>query len=104
MKTAKEIYILGLDMSRAFDTIDRQKLLNELREIIDEDSWRMVKSLLENTNLQARIGQTLSKPFNTDIGAPQGDLSKPLIYSTSNTYIIKAKILISIVCLLVASP
>ena len=73
MKTAKEIYILGLDMSRAFDTIDRQKLLNELREIIDEDSWRMVKSLLENTNLQARIGQTLSKPFNTDIGAPQGD-------------------------------
>ena len=30
-------------------------------------------------------------------------LSKHLIYSTSNTYIIKAKILISIVCPLVAS-
>ena len=80
MKTAKEIYILGLDMSRAFDTIDRQKLLNELREIIDEDSWRMVKSLLENTNLQARIGQTLSKPFNTDIGAPQGDCLSPVLF------------------------
>jgi hypothetical protein len=71
MKAKEEILVLGLDMSRAFDTLERQLLLNGLRDIIDEDGVRMVHALLDKTNLQAKIERTLSEPFNTNLGAPQ---------------------------------
>jgi hypothetical protein len=80
MKAREEIWILGIDMSRAFDTIDRLMLLADLRNIIDEDSWRMVVALLDHTTLQARIKNVLSKPFETNIGAPQGDSLSPVLF------------------------
>ena len=40
----------------------------------------MVKSLLEETNLQVKIGQALSKSFATDIGAPQDDCLSPVLF------------------------
>jgi hypothetical protein len=67
-------------MSRAFDTIDRLKLLDELRTIIDHDSWRMIAALLDHTTLIARIKNALSKPFVTNIGAPQGDSLSPVLF------------------------
>lgn len=80
MKAREEIYVLGIDMSRAFDTINRIDLMDELKTIIDTDSWRMVYSLLENTDLQARIGRALSDPVETNIGAPQGDALSPVLF------------------------
>ena len=80
MKAREEIWILGIDMSRAFDTIDRLMLLTDLRNIIDEDSWRMVAALLDHTTLQAKIKNALSSPFETNIGAPQGDSLSPVLF------------------------
>ena len=74
------IYILGIDMSRAFDTIDRNRLIDELRAIIDEDSWRMVAQLLANTTLEVKLRTALSNPFKTNIGAPQGDSLSPVLF------------------------
>ena len=73
MKAREEFWILGIDMGRAFDTIHRLKLLDELRAIIDHDSWRMIAALLNHTTLQAKLKNALSKPFETNVGAPQGD-------------------------------
>lgn len=36
-------------MIRAFDTINREKLMSELENIVDEDWWRVIKVLLEKT-------------------------------------------------------
>jgi hypothetical protein len=80
MKAKEEILVLGLDMSRAFDTLERQLLINGLREIIDEDSLRMVHVLLDKTNLQAKIERALSDPFDTNLGAPQGDSLSPVLF------------------------
>ena len=80
MKAREEIYILGIDMSRAFDTIDRKRLINELRILIDEDSWRMVVSLLTDTKLEVKLRAALSKPFATNIGSPQGDSLSPYLF------------------------
>jgi hypothetical protein len=80
MKAREEIHILGHDMSRAFDTISRQLLIDELKNIIDQDSWRLALSLLERTTLQARIGRALSTPFETNIGTPQGDSLSPVLF------------------------
>ena len=38
-----EVYITGIDMSSAFDTINRQKLMNELNTSLDEDKCRIIK-------------------------------------------------------------
>ena len=50
-KTKKEdveIKITGIDMSSAFDTIDRQTLLDILREIIEEDELRIIRFLVSD--------------------------------------------------------
>jgi len=68
-------------MSRAFDTINREKLMSELENIFDEDCLRLIQVLLEKTTLQARIKNALSQPFNTTIGAPQGDSLSPVLFT-----------------------
>ena len=83
------IYILGLDMSRAFDTIDRAKLMSILRNEVrlEEDDLRMCQSLLADTNLKVKLGQALSDQFTT---IPSGRLKGtgfPLFYSP---FILKA--------------
>ena len=68
-KTKKEdveIKITGIDMSSAFDTIDRQTLLDILTEIIGEDELRIIRFLLSDTTMNTRInGATKEKPFET---------------------------------------
>ena len=80
MKVREELLILGIDMSRAFDTIDRALLLAELRAIVDEDSWRIIRALLSDTKLEAKLQSALSQPFKTNIGAPQGDSLSPVLF------------------------
>ncbi|XP_029654849.1 uncharacterized protein LOC115228403 [Octopus sinensis] len=40
-KYKRSFYVLGIDMSKAFDSINRCKLLIVLKNIVDEDSLRM---------------------------------------------------------------
>ena len=77
------INILGLDMSRAFDTISRSRLLDILREDVnlDEDELRMCQALLAETYLQVRIKDVLAKAFQTTIGTPQGDALSPVLFA-----------------------
>ena len=70
MKIKETVHILGIDLSRAFDTIDRDKLLEEIQTILDEDCWRMTLALLNKTSLVVRIKSSLSEAFETNIGTP----------------------------------
>ena len=74
--------ILGLDMSRAFDTISRQRLLDILLNDVGlaEDEMRICQSLLANTNLKVKIQEFLSDPFETTVGTPQGDGLSPILF------------------------
>ena len=66
------IHLALMDMSKAFDCIDRNKLLEDLSKILEKDELYLTKILLE-TELSVRCGRELSDPFKTDTGAPQGD-------------------------------
>ena len=69
-------------MSSAFDTIDRQTLLDILREIVEEDELRVIRFLLSGTIINTRInGATKEKPFESNIGSPQGDSLSPVLFS-----------------------
>ena len=74
-------YIFGIDLSRAFDTIDRMKLLEILRDFLSLDEIRMVALLLRDTTMQLRFNQVLYKAFETNIGITQGDGLSPLLFN-----------------------
>ena len=72
--TAKNetIYIILLDMSKAFDNVNRRILMDDLQQTINADELHLVNTLLK-VNLAVRCGNNMSQSFDTDIGTPQGD-------------------------------
>ena len=68
-----KINITGFDMSSAFDTVERDKLLYELSSFLGEDEMRMCRILLSNTSIIIRNNNVKAEPFKTNIGSPQGD-------------------------------
>ena len=72
--TAKNetVYLTLLDMSKAFDSILRKQLIDDLQHTINEDELYMMKRLLEVT-LKVKCGESFSNTFITDTRAPQGD-------------------------------
>ncbi|KAK3797961.1 hypothetical protein RRG08_018765 [Elysia crispata] len=77
-----EIKITGIDMSAAFDTIDRQILLDITERIVEEDELRIIRFLLSDTVINTRInGATKERPFVSNIGTPQGDSLSPILFS-----------------------
>ena len=60
-KTQKEettIKISSIDMSAAFDTINRRHLLDIVKSIVDEDKHRLIQFLLSGTDIDTRIEDT----------------------------------------------
>ena len=73
------IYITGIDMSSAFDTINREELLNITAGFIDEDEMRILRLLLSDTTLEVKVKGAEASQFTSNIGSPQGDsISGPL--------------------------
>ena len=75
------ITITGIDMSAAFDTINRNLLIDILNGIIHDDELRMIHFLLSNTTIHPRIqGATNKKCFLSNTGTPQGDCLSPILF------------------------
>ena len=67
------IYVTGIDMSSAFDTIHRQRVLEIAERILDEDGARILRILLSNTSIEIKVRGAKTKPVKTNMGSPQGD-------------------------------
>ena len=70
-------------MSRAFDTIDRGKLMSILESVpgITDDDRRLIRVLLANTSLQVEYNGVMTDPFISTIGSPQGDGLSPILFA-----------------------
>ena len=66
------LHLVLLYMSKAFDTIKRKDLIEHLQHTIEADELHIMKKMLE-VSLVVRCGDSISEPFHTDTGAPQGD-------------------------------
>ena len=66
------LHLVLLDMSKAFDSIKRKDLIEHLKHTIAADELRIKKKML-GMSLVVRCGDSISKPFHTDTGAPQAD-------------------------------
>ena len=66
-----DFHKLGIDMSKAFDTIKRKRILDVLHEAgCNEDELRLVRSLLAGTRLKVRVNSELSAEFEITIWSP----------------------------------
>ena len=70
--------VLLLDMSRAFDTIDRGILLKDLKNLIKPDILHLINVLLTDVKIQVKHKNKLGNIFTPDIGSPQGDCASPI--------------------------
>ena len=68
-------------MTVAFDTIDRNQLLNIIETIVNEDELKIIRFLLSNTKINTRInGVTKTNTFISNVGTPQGDSLSPVLF------------------------
>jgi hypothetical protein len=81
-KYTTELYIMGIDLSKAFDCINRAKLMEIMEDLLKEkeSELRIVRYLLANTNLTARVQGIKGDTFNTTLGIPQGDGLSPALF------------------------
>ena len=56
-------------------------MIDGLRNIIDEDSLRIIVTLLDHAIIQAKVGRAIAEPFKSNIGAPQGDSLSPVLFA-----------------------
>ena len=69
-----------LDMSRAFDTIDRASVLNNLKGVLEPDEIHLISLLIKDVVLSVKCDNNIGREFTTNIGSPQGDCASPLIF------------------------
>ena len=75
------IEFLCIDLSRAFDTIRRDKLLEVLQSFLDEPELRMIRFLLATTSLEPRLSTGDCHALASTVGTPQGDSLSPVLFT-----------------------
>jgi len=53
--TTEQLYILIIDISRAFDTVNRKILLEDLRSILEPRELHIIKVLMEDVRLMVDV-------------------------------------------------
>ena len=82
-KCCFQIKFIGINLSRAFDTIRRNKQLYLLSTFIDESERQMILFLPADTSLELRLSTGECQAFVTTIGKPQGDTLSGVAHSLS---------------------
>ena len=68
-------------MSKAFDTIKRDLLMEDLKEVLDDDELHMFYLLLKDVQIQVQIDKHTGENITTNIGAPQGDCASAILFT-----------------------
>ena len=74
------IYLLLLDMSKAFNTVCRNKLLTDLQEVLEPDEMHMMAVLISDVVLTVKLGKELGEQLKTEVGIAQGDCLSAVLY------------------------
>ena len=74
--------VIFLDLKRAFETVDRDRLLNKLYQYgIRGMVLEWLRSYLNNRTQQVRFNEQWSKRITTKYGVPQGSVLGPLLFT-----------------------
>ena len=75
-----KIYTLLLDMSKAFDTVNRNQLFETLEEILLPDEIHLLHILTNDVKLKVRVGAYYGPEFTTSVGIMQGDCLSAVLF------------------------
>ena len=67
-------------MSKAFDTVNRKLLMEELQEVLDPDEMYLISVLTNRPRIKVKIGNTFGEAFDTLIGIMQGDVLSAILF------------------------
>ena len=67
-------------MSKAFDTVNRDKLMKDLSEIISPDELHLMDILINDVTLKVKIGNETGDEFTTEKGVCQGDCISAVMF------------------------
>ena len=77
-----DFHKMDIDMSHAFDTINREKIVDVLSLAgCETDDLRLACILLAGTNITVCVMLSWSAWFETTIGSPQGDSLSPVFFT-----------------------
>jgi len=79
----KQVTVLSLDLSAAFDTVDHEVLLQRLQSEfgVTDTPLSSLRSYLESRTQFVRLGQHQSPAVGLDVGVPQGSVLGPLLFA-----------------------
>ena len=74
--------VVFIDLSKAFDNVQRQTLLIMLQRYqIDGTVLKWLYNYLQGQSQRILLGNSLSEPFNSTKGVPQGNVLGPLLFN-----------------------
>jgi len=76
-----DVIALFLDLSKAFDTVDHEILLEKLAYYnFHQNFILLIKSYLQNRSIKVKINDSLSESLPINVGVPQGSVLGPLLF------------------------
>ena len=81
LSTNNKITIQGIDLSSAFDSFNRVKMMEILNTLCSEEDMKLIHFLLNDTSLRVRTKE-VGPTFDTNIGIPQEDGLSPVLFTT----------------------
>ena len=75
-----DLYILLIDMSKAFDTVDRKLLLLKLKEVLQPDELHLLSILTNRPLITVSLDGVRGEDFITFVGICQGDCLSAVLF------------------------
>ena len=75
-----KLYMTLLDMSEAFDTVDRKTLFENLEKILLPEELHLFSIITRNPSIKVKVNNVFSELFSSLVGIMQGDCMSVILF------------------------